>query len=52
MAMMTSTAQEEAPGSKMGQKVGNGRCFFGSGQTPETPGGNCEVIEAIWYLNL
>ena len=36
----------------MWQKGGNCRCFFGSVWTPETPGGNCEVIEAIWYLNL
>lgn len=36
----------------MWQKEGNGRCFLGSVWTPENPGGNCEVIEAIWYLNL
>lgn len=34
------------------KEEGNRTCFFGSVQTPETPGGNCEVIEVIWFLNL
>lgn len=43
--------QKKPPVRRCGKKE-NCRCFFGSGRTPETPGGNCEVIEAIWYWNL